>query len=62
MAKCKEHDWQIVNGFSVTVAVAREYKCSKCGAAKYTLTQGSREEEISAALFNDYWKDYLNDR
>ena len=62
MAKCKEHDWQITQGFSVCMRVVRKYGCSKCGAVKYTVREGSSEYEISAAQFNDYWKDYLNDR
>lgn len=62
MAKCKEHDWKIEQSFHVDLRAIRKYVCTKCGAAKYTAQDGGNEYEISAALFNDYWKDYLNNR
>ena len=62
MAKCKEHDWKIEQVFHVDLRAVRKYVCTKCGATKYTAQDGGNEYEISAALFNDYWKDYLNNR
>lgn len=62
MAKCKEHEWKIIEGFSVCMRAVRKYGCAKCGAVKYTVIEGSSESEITAGQFNDFWKEYLSDR
>ena len=62
MAKCKEHEWQIVSSFSVVMRIIRKYACSQCKAVKYTVVEGRAEEEISAERYNDFWKEYLSDR
>lgn len=62
MAKCKEHEWKIIESFSVCMRVVRKYGCSKCDAVKYTVIEGSSEREITAGQFNDFWKEYLSDR